>query len=340
MPRLIRSAVLTDYVEVARSVGLDPYAMIAECGLPPASLTDTELKVPAAAVGRLLEASARRSGKSDFGLKLADRRSLSNLGALALLVREQPTIRKALEVLVGYMFLHSEALHLKLDEFDELTILTLSIDAGRPVPIRQAVELAIGFLHRSLQQLFRQSWKPLAIHFTHARPARLDAHLRFFKTKIEFNQDLNGIVFLGRDLEAAVPAADAMMARHVQQYLDTLASRRNGSMTASVRECIYLMLPSGLCSADHVAERLGVNRRTVHRHLASEDATFSSVMNSVRHELVTQYIDNRDRPLTSVAELLGFSALSAFSRWFRSEFGCSVSDWRAAQHPAVQSNSS
>jgi hypothetical protein len=43
----------------------------------------------------------------DFGLRLAERRSLSNLGALALLIREQPTIRKALEVLANYIHLQA-----------------------------------------------------------------------------------------------------------------------------------------------------------------------------------------------------------------------------------------
>ena len=108
MPRMIRSAVLTNYVEVARSVGLDPYRMITEFRLPHASLSDPEVKVSAGAVGRLLEASAIRSGKLDFGLRLADQRTIANLGALALLVREQPTIRRALDVMAGYMFLHSE----------------------------------------------------------------------------------------------------------------------------------------------------------------------------------------------------------------------------------------
>jgi AraC-like DNA-binding protein len=330
MVPLIRGAVLTGYVEVAKSAGLDPFRMIAACGLPSACLTDPEVKVPAIAVGQLLESSALASGKPDFGLRLADRRTLSNLGALALLVREQPTIRKALEVLTGYMFLHSEALHLNMVDRDGLAILDLAIDVGRPVPIRQGVELGIGFLHRSLQQLFRESWKPQSICFTHAPPARREAHRRFFGTSVEFGHDFNGIVCRSGDIEAAVPAADAAMARHVQQYLDTLAARRDGTMTARVRECIYLMLPSGLCSAEHVAERLGVDRRTVHRHLAREGATFSKMMDAVRAELVTRYVDNRERPLVSVAELLGFSALSAFSRWFRTQFGCSVSEWRAA----------
>ena len=247
-------------------------------------------------------------------------------------MREQPTIRKALEALVGYMFLHSEALQLRMEEQDGLAILDFAIDVGRPVPVRQAIELGLGFLHRSLQQLFRENWKPQAVCFTHAPPARRDTHRRFFGTDIEYNQEFNGIVSLARDLDAAVPAADAAMARHVQQYLDTLAARRNTTMSAIVRECIYVMLPSGLCSAEHVAQRLGVDRRTVHRRLAQEGAdVLLACSNSVRAELATRYIDNRDRPLASVAELLGFSAHSAFARWFRGQFGCSVSEWRVAR---------
>lgn len=331
MPLLIRSAVLNDYVEVARAAGLDPYRMIAEFRLPAASLTDPEVKVSAARVGRLLEESAVRSGKADFGLRLAQQRTLSNMGALALLVREQPTIRKALDVLAGYMFLHSESLRLKIREQDEFVTLELGIDVERPVPIRQAVELGIGSLHRSLQQLFREKWKPQAICFAHAAPAKKDMHRRFFGTDVRFSEDFNGIVCLSKDIDLAMPTADQAIVRHVQQYLDLLAGRRDTTTVATVRECINVMLPSGLCTADHVADRLGVDRRTIHRRLAREGETFSSIMDSVRAELVTRHIENRERPLVTVAELLGFSALSAFSRWFRNRFGCSVTEWRATR---------
>ena len=339
--RLIRGAVLSGYVDVAKSVGLDPYAMIARCGLPPACLTDPEAKVSAVAVVRLLQESAQRSGKLDFGLRLAERRSLSNIGALALLVREQPTIRRAIDVLIGYMYLHSEALRLTLEEDGELATLKLAVDVGRPLPARQGIELGLGFLHHSLQQLLGKSWKPQAIYFTHTRPNRTDAYRRFFgTTTIEFNNEFNGIVCYARDIDAAVPASDPIMARHIQQYLDTIASRPHATTCAKVRECIYLMLSSGLCSAAQVAKRLGTDRRTIHRHLAKEGETFTSLMDSVRSELVTRYIENRDRPLSTTADLLGFSAQSAFARWFRAKFGCSVSEWRAAQLTAPATTSS
>jgi Arabinose-binding domain of AraC transcription regulator, N-term len=271
---VIRGAVLSGYVDVAKSVGLDPYAMITRCDVPAACLTDPEVKVPAVAVVRLLEESAQRSGRPDFGLRLAERRSLSNIGALALLVREQPTIRRAIEVLIGYMYLHSEALLLSLEEEGEMAALKLAVDVGRPVPVRQGIELGLGFLHRSLQQLLGKNWKPQGIYFTHARPTRTDAYRRFFATPIEFNQEFNGIVCYARDIDAAVPASDPTMARHVQQYLDTIASRPHTTTAAKVRECIYLMLSSSLCSAAHVAKRLGTDRRTIHRHLAKEGETF------------------------------------------------------------------
>ena len=88
----IRSASLVDYVEVARSVGLDPYKMLARVRLPRSCLRNPDLRISADAVAELLEASATAARVEDFALRLAKRRGLSNLGPLALIVREQPTL--------------------------------------------------------------------------------------------------------------------------------------------------------------------------------------------------------------------------------------------------------
>jgi Arabinose-binding domain of AraC transcription regulator, N-term len=90
MPHLIRSAVLTDYVLVARSLGLEPYRLVQAAGLPASCLRDPDRKIPLGAVLHLLEDSARAAGIEDFGLRLAERRSLSNLGPVGLLVRVAP----------------------------------------------------------------------------------------------------------------------------------------------------------------------------------------------------------------------------------------------------------
>ena len=51
---MIRSASLTNYVGVARSVGLDPYEMLAAVGLDRSVLLDPDTRIPGEAVRELL----------------------------------------------------------------------------------------------------------------------------------------------------------------------------------------------------------------------------------------------------------------------------------------------
>jgi AraC-like DNA-binding protein len=95
------------------------------------------------------------------------------------------------------------------------------------------------------------------------------------------------------------------------------------TMVVRVRELIEVLLPTGHCSIVHVAPGLGVDRRTVQRRLADSGETFSSPRNAVRAELAERLVPNPRRSLTEIAEELGFSQPSAFSRWFRGQFGCS-----------------
>ncbi len=102
MKQQIRSASLTNYGEVARLAGLDARRMLREFRLPLGCLREIELRIPIEPVRALLEASAERSGVEAFGLLMAEKRRLSNLGPLGLLMREQPTMREALEALAHY----------------------------------------------------------------------------------------------------------------------------------------------------------------------------------------------------------------------------------------------
>jgi Arabinose-binding domain of AraC transcription regulator, N-term len=82
MLKLVRSASLTDYLEFARSVGLDPSRMLRSVGLSRRCLQNPDFKVPEDAVRELLEMSAASAGIDDFGLRLAEKRTLANLGPL------------------------------------------------------------------------------------------------------------------------------------------------------------------------------------------------------------------------------------------------------------------
>jgi AraC-like DNA-binding protein len=109
---------------------------------------------------------------------------------------------------------------------------------------------------------------------------------------------------------------------------DALISRSDMTLADKVRWLVREMLPMGRCSGEEIAQHLGVDRRTVHRHLARSGETFSSVVDDVRGELAEGYLEGNERRLTKVAALLGFSAPSAFSRWHKRHFGFTLTERR------------
>jgi AraC-like DNA-binding protein len=314
--RLGRSAGLTGYVEVVRSMGLDPYRLAAAEGLPGACLTDPDMRVPAEAIGRLLEVTARRPGAEDLGLRLAESRRLSNLGPIGLVAREQPTVRAALECFHRYVWVQNEALSWRMEDVGDLTLLRLTITADRR-PGRQAAELSIGVTVRVLHGLLGERWRPEAIVFQHAAPGRLDTHRRVLGVTPEFSHEFTGVFLLARDLATPIQGADPEMARQMQRFVDQFAPQRQTDTATTVRELVLALLPTGGCNVERVASMMHIDRRTLHRRLADQGLTFTGLVDEIRRQVTDQLLATGNRSLTEVADLLGYSSLSAFSRWRR-----------------------
>ncbi len=202
------------------------------------------------------------------------------------------------------------------------------IIVGHSGPVRQATELAIGVVFRMLRSFLGAGWQPLRVCFAHDAPADRSVHHRVFGRNVEFGHAFNGIVCARRDLEAPNPIADPAMARYARQLIETTAGGETAATAQQVRELVVALLGTGRCTIAQIAQHLGVDRRTVHRHLASEGETFSAIVDAVRRELAARYMKNRDRTLAEVSSLLGFSAPSGFSRWYRRQFSKRASQAR------------
>ncbi|WP_410857872.1 AraC family transcriptional regulator [Paraburkholderia sp. SIMBA_054] len=329
MHTLTRSASLTDYAHVAHSVGLDPFLMLRLARLPPKVLIDPDMMISADSVGWLLEESARLSGQEAFGLLLAETRSLANLGMLALAIREEPTLRAAVQFFGRYMRLHNAGVQLRLDDAGDVALLHIGVNLQGHGVWRQAIEQSTGIALRTLRVLAHDTFQPAKISFTHARPASLEVHRRVLRTAIEFSQECNAIVCRSRDLDMPIPAADPALNREMKRWLDVQLASLRDEPTQRARQIVRMLLPGGLCSVDRVAQHLGMHRRTLNRHLAAEGESVTTIINAVRAELAAEYLANSERKLYEVAELLGFSSACELSRWFRGQFGKTPSEWAA-----------
>jgi AraC-like DNA-binding protein len=329
---LIRSASLTHYAEVARSVGLEPLAMLRKARLPLASLDQQDLRIPVSGVRRLMEMSATESGVAEFGLRMAERGGLPNLGPVALVVREQATLGAALEALSRYIHIHNEAMRLTIEHQDDMVMLFPALRGERRRPPRQSTEWALGLVYCIVWSLFGPDWKPLEIHFAHAAPADRSYYRHFFRCDVIFDSDFDAILCAASDMAHPIPTANPTIARYIEARVEAI-DQRSDNWDDKVSELVRTLLPEGNCTIERVAEHFGVDRRTIHRHLRERGTTFTEILDTQRANLIERLIEDSNRPLAGIAELLGFSAQSAMARWFRARFGCSITQWRNGMRP-------
>jgi len=183
-------------------------------------------------------------------------------------------------------------------------------------------------------EVFGNDWRPLEVCFMHSPPRQRRYHRQFFGCNVTFNAEHDAIRLTARDLDHRIESANPMMARYVQSSVEAIRVRPE-SWEGKVAELIRSLLPGGRCTIERVAEHFGCDRRTIHRHLLACNTTFSAVLDAQRAQLIARLVEDNDRPLGGIAEVLGFSAQSAMARWFRKQFGCTITQWRSGIRPAA-----
>lgn len=331
---MMRAAVLANFPQVARELGLDPLAMLREADLPATLLENPDRLMSGDALVRLLERSAQLSGCADFGLRLAQRRQFAEFGVVGLLLRQQPSIRDVLQISLQYIHLLNDAASLHLEESPQRAVLRLDILTDKVAPGRQVAELYVAASVQLLRTIAGNPWRPLAVHFRHAAPASQALHHRLFQCRCEFGSAFNGVVMPASDLDRLNPHADPVMADYARHLIDRLPGHGPRAELAELKRHLYILLPVGRATLPQVAQARGVSVRSLQRQLQLTGESFSGLLCAVRCELVAQYLGNPQLEIGQVAGLLGFSRHASFTRWFIQQYGCPPQQWRRMQQAA------
>jgi AraC-like DNA-binding protein len=323
MSELVRVAALSGYFETMAGLGVDPRPLLKEQGLSADLLVNPEQLIPAKAAIRLLERSAAQTGCLTLGLRMAEGRSLANLGATSLLIAHQPSLRRALIALKEFRARINSTLVLQIEDLGSDTILREDFALRRPEPMRQSSDLALGVLMRLCAEVLGPDWSPRLVCFSHELPAKSELPLfnRLFRCSCQFDSELNGLVLHAADLDRPSPRADHQLAHHARQLLDTVMSPGERTARQDIDQLIRLLMPTGRASVQNCAASLGVTVRTLQRMLDAEGTSFSALLNEARMQFATQYRANPRMRITDIAELLGYSSIGAFSRWHKQAFG-------------------
>lgn len=330
--RELRAVTLSGYLRVAQATGLDGPQLLREFGLSPEVLSDPDARLPARAVIELIDRSVTLSGCENFGILLAEARSVASVGPFALLLERLPNPREMMLAAIDFQRHVTDLLLPRVEDVGGLCLFRLDLAPGFwSTPLLDQFA-AMGY--RILTTASGQTWQPERAHLVRPAPRDMAPWRRVFRCPIEFGSTFNG---LSCQAEAALrrnPNADQEMAGHARRLLNLVPIEAAETLRDRVRRTLIPLLPSGRATIDQVARQLGMSRRNLQRRLDEEGQPFGAVLAALRTELASAYLINSAHPITTIAGLLGYASPSSFTRWFGTTFGMSPQAWRQAQGQA------
>ena len=142
--------------------------------------------------------------------------------------------------------------------------------------------------------------------------------------------DENALIFTASDMEKPFVSFNEGMWDFFEPELQKrlYEMEKDDTFAAKVRSALTELLPGGGGTADDVAEKLGISKRTLQRKLTEEDTSFQKQLNGVRELLAKHYIKNTDMSTDDIAFLLGYQELNSFLRAFSTWTGMSISEYK------------
>lgn len=324
----VGAAALTNYIQVAQSVGLDGMRLLRQAGISADTMADPEARLPAKAVVWLLDRSAERSECEHFTLLLAETRSFASIGPFMLLLERLPNLRDVMRATVAHQRRLTEIYTISFDEVGDTCLIRYDLVPG--LWSVQMFDLAVAMAHRMLSGISGDQWRPEAVHLVRKAPEDPSPWRRFFGAPIEFDSTFNGFSASAEVMRRPNPNADETMAANARRLLNLNNSDPVETISERVRRSIGLMMPSGRATIDLIAAQLGMSARSLQRRLEDEGHHYAELLSATRRELAAAYLDHSTHPVTTVASLVGYASASSFTRWFTSEFGQSPQAWRTA----------
>lgn len=281
----------------------------------------------------LLTHFSRQLSQPDLGLRLGQSARLTHLGLLGYFLQSCVTLGAALERLQHYERLVNDINRLQWRQAsgaDGVEVaLTWGVERGRPGPLVD--ECAVATLMQITRQITGRPDAPAGIDFVNPAPADPEPYRQFFQCPVRFDQAQTCVRFpldwLQLPLQHRDPKLLAILEKQVDELLKQLPDEDD--FVQQVRRLMAQRLRQGRVTLADIAQDMHLSERTLHRRLQEADTNFRALWESTRQHLAQEYLRDRQLTLTEIADLLGFSEQSAFTRSFRRWTGQGPKAWRS-----------
>ena len=314
-------ALLFDYCD-ARNV--NPCTLLDE---PRSVVADPFTPFPRDRLRHLLLTAAKHFNDPDFPLHLGASICVEQLGILGYALRSSADLRGALEVLLRYYHLFNPGNALRV----HIANGTLTLHWDAPAVAQPIIEETIvAAMIQMVRIITGRKGLATRIDFRGAAPTSAIEYEAFFGCDVRFGQARAAVVAPESVLRESLHSAEHSFLTVLQRELDRTASQvaRPSTIDQNVQRMVEKLASEGVPTAEQVADNLKVPVRQLIQDLANEGKLFRDVRDEALHRMAERYLRDPHLSLAEVAQRLGYSEQSAFTRSFRRWSGVSPRVWR------------
>lgn len=328
---LVRIDVLQKFDELVDSLGGDASQLLSESGLH-RRRADKSGQVSYEGFIRLLELAAHHLGCSDFGIRLAQLQGGGGkvMGPIELVMKNSQTIREAFNYCSEHIQVYSPVTRFLQDRTVSSghTAMLFDILLDDTSQYHQAVEHALMATHLLARDVSNGSLVTRKVWFRHRALSTPAVYRTHFGCPVQFGERLDGVLYRDADLERPIENPDRQLYEMATAYIEARFPASDLSMKGQVRLLVLQVLDSGSCTHEDMAHRFGITGRTLQRRLREEGTSFEEIKDGVRREIAIECLRRPEVPFSRIAEMLGYSESSVFSRSCQRWFSMTARDLR------------
>lgn len=268
---------------------------------------------------RMLANAAKESRRSHLGLEMAAFEEHQTHSLFKGLYTYAPTLGEALRSMAHYFPVSQTGTSIGLSQAHGTAHLVYQIDDPAVNDRLQDAVYTIGKIYRSIRCCTNAGWRPEHVTVAAPAPTSTEAYQHFFRAPVTFGASTTGLHFSAQALEQPIPTADASRFRDFCARLEQSMPAQDGPELLSDALKIWLGFATrdGQATLEHAAANFSITPRTLQRRLKEQGVGFQNLLTQVRMETAQRLLRESKMPVTAIAEQLGFSETSAFTRAFQ-----------------------
>ena len=307
--------------DCAKSYGIDINPICKALNLDPQTFSDIAGRISLDRLCRLLETCALIANDEAFGLRCIDYFKAGSSGPFGYGLMVAPTV---LDFMRFYGKHHQFAAQRSYSKttIDENVAEVVSTYSPLIVKRDQFIDMGMGLVLARLRPLVGSSIDLIEIGLERPKP-RNPAFFREKLTKrVTFGRKINSIRVPAELYSMANPKADQALFKLMDIQCDAMApdAPEDQSFTDQIKDFLVSRMKENTVTLAEVAAYFRVSERTLQRRLAEADTTLADLRDDVRRELAERLLKGTELSAADIADRLGYSAPSAFTRstirWF------------------------